>query len=787
MAEQREPEEILRPITVSAKADGLMRLARYCPERAYVELRVPKTIKTLNTVTFRISSHDQGKSMHPILSNPLIILGFSDQSEHMHGTTEGSSTWFNAVAITPLGHDRVPRKMIERNLQATSEFHKMEIRWDSEDADESLRLWLANIRGDDLIQIIPRAEYLAWVNFVNEAEIELSGLESLKAPLLSPVSNSIVLTRNEGHETSNFYRALDESKQEIRLICLNPGAFEDPVSCSLVYTSLRDQHHTKYECLSYCWGDQNVRSNIELQYTRKDSPTLLKGPLSITSSLYAAMRHLRPKDGPPRTIWIDAICINQEDLKERVNQISIMKQIYSLAWNVVVWIGEGDEQTTKAIRTVQSVSGRYQTYLKEEKTQESLAKLHYPLLENNNFDAFIDDWPLFERPYFRRTWVVQEVFNAAKATVQCGQDLVSWQDLLRVSNCHARTRLKATSGFKAVMPPLFADLFEHGKIQSSHFQANRSADIGILEVLVAGLDLDATDPRDKLFALLQFGEETKDFDSLPPGLLPDYHKSPSDVFSGFTRWWITNHKSLRILSALHAETGRTWQETQCIGTTISLAGRPSWSIWYRGHSNWAKSILGLSTDCPYRASLDTVPDVNLILSQLNPAILPLKGIRISTISKVMPYPIFQPDERSEPLKDIYIDLYDPVNEQRRWARSLFSVASYRTLEQMPHHLMDHLRTHYEYACETKAIECHSDCFFETVDEQVGLCVPYAREGDVVVVLFGGNVPFVLRQVERGGDRRYEFVGECYVEGFMDGRAVMEQREKRTESEVFELV
>lgn len=671
--------------------------------------------------------------------------------------------------------------------QATQDYDEYTVRWDDEDEDEGLRDWLAQIRANDVVQVVPRAEYLGWVNYTQKMEMVIQGLETLRAPLFSPVSNRPILEST--HQTDDvYYRPLDEPSKEIRLLSLKPGALDEALVCSLVTTALEDGQHTLYEALSYCWGDQNLRREMELEYG-SDGSRRNRVTISITASLYSALVHLRPSDGDPRIIWVDAICINQEDYQERVKQIAIMREIYEWAEGVVVWLGEGDDESHRAMETVRTISARYEAYLASPQTPEDLQALHKPLLHENAFDAFIDSWPLFEKPYFRRTWVVQEVFNAKHAHVQCGRDLVHWKDLLRVSTCHGLTRLKATSGFRAVMPPLFARLFEHRAALPS--TGLPPVDLGILEILIAGLDLDATIPQDKIFAMLQFGVETARFDELPPKLRPNYHKTTAEVFADFTRWWITHHKSLRILSALQAELGRTWQETQCVGTTVDLSNRPSWSLWYRGHSNWAKSILGLAESCRYSAGGKTEPDLDIIACSPHPTVLTLVGIQVGSINFRGPFPFFEPDDDAVELVDLYTELYDPVNEQRRWARSLFSQQkAYRKLEELPHHLMDHLRTHYEYANETHAIECHSDCFFRTTDGGLGLCVPYAREGDIITVLYGGNVPLVLRPIESTlGDEttpttRYQLVGECYLLGYMYGKAV---EDKGDAVEAFEII
>jgi hypothetical protein len=95
---------------------------------------------------------------------------------------------------------------------------------------------------------------------------------------------------------------------------------------------------------------------------------------------------------------------------------------------------------------------------------------------------------------------------------------------------------------KALMPPIYVKLFNSNISQS---KAPGSTNLEILDVLTQGLDFDATDPRDKLFVMLQFGSETWGFDSLPSTITPNYNRPTLEVFSLFTKWWVMEHRSLR--------------------------------------------------------------------------------------------------------------------------------------------------------------------------------------------------------------------------------------------------
>jgi hypothetical protein len=125
------------------------------------------------------------------------------------------------------------------------------------------------------------------------------------------------------------YAPLNSAKHEIRLL-LAPGQFQEEITCRLIYTNL----HIKptFEALSYTWGTPENPKSIRLDGHQ----------FPVTINLESALRHLR-YDTIPRVLWIDAVCVNQEDLVERSQQVLLMRNVYEGAQNVVVWLGEGGE------------------------------------------------------------------------------------------------------------------------------------------------------------------------------------------------------------------------------------------------------------------------------------------------------------------------------------------------------------------------------------------------------------------------------------------------------------
>ena len=119
---------------------------------------------------------------------------------------------------------------------------------------------------------------------------------------------------------------------EIRVVKLAPGEEKQPIRCTLDVVSLDDI--PSYETLSYTWGDPSLPKKTIL---------LQEQLFEVTPSLESALRHLRSPDSE-RTIWVDAVCINQKDLEERSLQVRQMQFIYARSWHLVIWVGEADEE-----------------------------------------------------------------------------------------------------------------------------------------------------------------------------------------------------------------------------------------------------------------------------------------------------------------------------------------------------------------------------------------------------------------------------------------------------------
>lgn len=137
---------------------------------------------------------------------------------------------------------------------------------------------------------------------------------------------------------------------QIRLVKILPGSRIETIKCEL-QSAILGPETPKYVALSYCWGDATHKTWVSCNGQR----------LALTKDLLNALRRLRRKD-QTETLWIDQICINQEDLDERSRQVQLMRKIYKSAAYVYIWLGDEANQSSLAIQLIPQLSGAFSTF-----------------------------------------------------------------------------------------------------------------------------------------------------------------------------------------------------------------------------------------------------------------------------------------------------------------------------------------------------------------------------------------------------------------------------------------
>lgn len=408
-----------------------------------------------------------------------------------------------------------------------------------------------------------------------------------------PTRPSRVLSREACQFASKripLYISLDPSQEDIRLLVVHPGQDSADIVCSLQEVSLLK--HPKFTALSYHWKASTFQFHTsrwtfrsllhyvcqQLNIDPPEIPILVDGKrFLITPNLDAALHHLRKPDSPLK-IWVDAICIDQGNSKEKESQIPLMDKIYGQAEMTYLWLGPAAEDSDTAMDFIAS-SGSVNTV-----DEINALSPPYPALLS-----------FFNRTWWSRIWVVQEALLSRNAIFKCGQKEVPMSTFAQVADKERAHRHKlrepidnwdraATTPSKAkalwiFMPPdmPFYPLllqFHYGRnpVPQSFFKQRwklpdnfnlvfTSKDRDILMALVSTRSFNSTLPRDKIYGLLAIVSPTS-----RAAIDVDYsgRKTDSDVFKELMVHVLKC--DMRLLPLQYVEAG------------TKMLGFPSWAI-----------------------------------------------------------------------------------------------------------------------------------------------------------------------------------------------------------------
>lgn len=302
------------------------------------------------------------------------------------------------------------------------------------------------------------------------------------------------------------YKPLDLDKDAIRLIRLFKGDYTDEVECEIFETFLHEVKGVPYDALSYTWGSKERSSNFTLN-----------GRLSrVTSNLYTALRYLRSNDRD-RILWVDAICIDQDNDKERGHQVGQMRLIYQYADQVLFWLGHSNKDIDRFMDLANHLQARAMARRNTRESWIAMWEIFVAQLGGIHTDLYkrhigaLED--LLKRPWFQGIWILQEVASARRAAVVCGWKSVSAQTFALLPSL---MELKPSERIQAVL-----DIMP-GHIRKDSWWSRRPNLYMLLRKFVT---CEATDLRDRIYALLGIASDTHESGIF----LPDYGMTVQQV------------------------------------------------------------------------------------------------------------------------------------------------------------------------------------------------------------------------------------------------------------------
>jgi hypothetical protein len=330
----------------------------------------------------------------------------------------------------------------------------------------------------------------------------------------------------------------------------------------------------RFTALSYVWGSAQDLAYITVNGKR----------FGVTRNLFNALKSLRPCEGGG-ILWIDAICINQDDSEEKKIQIALMRRVYRQAQNVIAFVPlvQEDTELLKDLFTrIYTARNKCKEVLesgvvaKQQPNKERGSMTFYdddrlvlqvvPLQSNGtcieDYDVPAEDdaaWGAWRRffasPYFRRIWVLQEFAHAKDLDIQfggatCKMDIIilvrmAVQTRSRLINAHYLARDEGPDMARA------ASLSWSGLGHMIKARLLRRLDLhgvksreNLIDILADIQYFDATDPRDKIYAVLGMASDADIYTDLV-----SYHPSVtySEVYRRFTRAFIEQGYILQVL------------------------------------------------------------------------------------------------------------------------------------------------------------------------------------------------------------------------------------------------
>lgn len=508
-----------------------------------------------------------------------------------------------------------------------------------------------------------------------------------------------------------------------------------------------EKNEIEYTAVSYTWADPSPVTYLQLQNGQS---------LPLSQTLMVLFEALQRRQRV-FTLWVDALCIHQEDLAEKASQVKIMGKIYSLASRVLLWLGESSPGSKSAFRFMTTK----QNY--DWKSDWGGEKVYYPALD--------DVFDLFARPWFRRAWVVQEVTLNENIDIVCGEDCIDFEDL-RHSVFAVWKSFRRLNEMDDDNPALLG-LWSITRIIFIRDNFQAAGAVRYETLLEAAFHLQATVKQDMVFALRGIADKAR------PVPEPDYTMPVDHLYRETARALLCYGNSLDLL-------------TLCGLSQKREPEMPTWCPDLRFYSFLEPLVAS------ERAGWHAGGDL-----RESPAIISKNELRIQ-LRDIDVVDVVCPVFRSRSAKDQQIAIRAVIALRERlprdipestWTMSLASSLIFGlNIEDMPTgsnnkiYFREWLTWLQTSTCQEDIEKIRDNEFHRTIGMRIDnwkafmtkggfFCLgPQCIEvGDILTTVPGCRLPLIMRgtrvEVEAGSEPRRLLVGWCFAEGVMFGEAM----------------
>ncbi|OAP57058.1 hypothetical protein AYL99_09171 [Fonsecaea erecta] len=664
-----------------------------------------------------------------------------------------------------------------------------------------------------------------------------------------------------------IYQALEEEHHEIRLLKLMPSRDpKEPLRATIVtirpdwLALASDPNHPgpRWTALSYVWTDPDgptvVLDGQQLRETaRKEEIIIGKTVIKITSNLFGALMLIRGYE-QFCTVWADQICIDQANLQERASQVQQMHMIFSLAENVLVWLG-------KAMRGVKTqMFAQMFTWLHSPRRTGRIedapsfaqftAKLmteqpHLYPPPNEDHHLFTKQMvkDILEDPWFSRSWVIQEAVHAKSLLVYLGPVVIPWEMFEEAISGLSYWSIPWSTAEDSALAT-----FHRGGLQiikktrdwqESRYRHETLLPSAPLSTLLQGLRVTrSTDARDKVYAFWhmsdqEFRAEKGLIDALPIS----YERSTQEVYGRTVAYCINTEMNLDVLScACKLEASR------------QNSGFPSWMHDWQVHPDQLGCAIDVHNILPQRgcdayavnsesrggkvpfnacagrpAYYGRPPDEPGLVYSGQFDQIGLRGIAFDEVRAItsvcysntpgeevgagqeMDWNLWWNCATTEIKDDPYVDhesrveafcqaltfgnvkisghsQTEVIQDFRRWwsAGRLLHDSSSAHSSNWSERLQNYEA--FKKLPFPNGLYVNKRRLFRTVRGYIGSACEHIEPGDMVWILWGGALPFLLRKVEREESLYHIVGGAVYIHGIMFGEAVAKAEDEGMEQQ-----
>jgi hypothetical protein len=564
-----------------------------------------------------------------------------------------------------------------------------------------------------------------------------------------------------------------------------------------------------YEALSYAWGTLPASEEC-----------ICNGDgFYVSPTLYRALQRIY-RDRELGWLWIDAICINQKDETEKASQVAQMGDVYTYADQVVVWLGEAEDESNMALERMPSLADSFWAIKDHGWGYRNIDEIVSLGLPHPSDPVWLAAIMVFGRPWFQRLWIVQEIVLARHSIFVCGERQVEWAYAVNFAQA------MAMSAFGAQIAGLYTR--QMGPEQTEHcinglrllrntyklrLAWETENEEGLIRMVIKIMQSQsASEPVDYVYAVL--------------GMIPEnISQSISVDYSAESR--LNYRKAHAHMFKLLLQKISDWPSS-LFPTNVEGGDLPSWCpIWGSGfNASFLPSVgTGAGRSASEQARSPSKPFS--VAANEDPSVIDVAGAVVDIIKHIVRLEEWNGDNYGiaigagtmlESIKRCLF--YVPVDSENyrrlvgvfigdhNWHQSstfrdypnedfladflkyLERIAATKGRESEP--IILDLDSSSEWLGENRFVRSYLNslffrwtgrCFAITNNGRIGLVPDQSKPGDPVCIFFGAKPPYIICRSETSSHCKLR--GPCFIDGIMDGELFEDGRLEEQE-EIFHI-